>query len=361
MHAVGAMRLGVVWEHGSNAQYRAFQPMRAMSRQGHEVIWPPSTQGEADLSRLQSCDVVHCYRRIDRPTRRVFAELLRRGIPVTYDNDDDFVNLPRESPQYDQVGGVAGRRVFATMVAMARSASCFTTTTDALAARYREAGVERIEVIANALTPDKLRPRTPHQGLVIGWVGGVEHQADIVRIPIASTLERILETHQHVRVEAIGVDLRLTERYRHDEIVAFEELPERIGAWDVAIAPLADIPFNRARSDIKLKEYAASGVPWLASPVGPYVGLGESQGGRLVPDDGWFAAVDRLVTRSREREQLGDAGRAWAERNTIEQVVPRWEQVFANAAGLHRGARSRRVVRLRMPPRGAPRQGGTAS
>ena len=49
---------------------------------------------------------------------------------------------------------------------------------------------------------------------------------------------------------------------------------------------------NRARSNIKLKEYAAAGACWLASPIGPYVGLGEKQGGRLV-------ARRRLARRAR--------------------------------------------------------------
>jgi glycosyltransferase involved in cell wall biosynthesis len=127
------------------------------------------------------------------------------------------------------------------------------------------------------------------------------------------------------------VDLRLPERYRHEEFVPFPDLPGRIGGFDIGIAPLADIPCNWARSDIKLKEYAASGVPWLASPIGPYADLGEEQGGRLVTDDGWFAAVDRLVTHSRERRRLAKKAKRWAKDQTIEGVADRWEQVFATA------------------------------
>jgi len=41
-------------------------------------------------------------------------------------------------------------------------------------------------------------------------------------------------------------------------------------------------------------EYAASDLPWLALPVGPYAGLGEEQGGGLV-DDAWFDALERVV------------------------------------------------------------------
>jgi glycosyltransferase involved in cell wall biosynthesis len=123
--------------------------------------------------------------------------------------------------------------------------------------------------------------------------------------------------------------------------VGFDELPRRIAEWDIGIAPLADIPYNATRSDIKVKEYAACGVPWLASPFGPYSDLGEAQGGRLVHDDGWFEALDRLVARRRERKRLSRKGRAWAKRQTMDAVADRWERLFAEAAGLERSVRTK--------------------
>jgi hypothetical protein len=40
--------------------------------------------------------------------------------------------------------------------------------------------------------------------------------------------------------------------------------------WHAAVAPLADSPFNAAKSDLKLLEYAALGLRTVASAVGPY-------------------------------------------------------------------------------------------
>jgi glycosyltransferase involved in cell wall biosynthesis len=130
-------------------------------------------------------------------------------------------------------------------------------------------------------------------------------------------------------MQLIGVNIGLPERYTHDSFVPFEQLPGRIGGYDIGIAPVADIPYNRTRSDIKVKEYAASGVPWVASPVGPYRSLGEDQGGRLVLDDGWFEALDRLVTRGRERRKLARKARKWAQNQTIEAVASLWERLLA--------------------------------
>jgi glycosyltransferase involved in cell wall biosynthesis len=326
------MRLGAVWIANSNANYRAIDPLNAMVRRGHDVVWPATPDGAADL-RLAGCDIVHVYRRADDQTRRVLAELERGGTAITYDNDDDLTAVPKESPDYRKFGGVTGQRLFAMSVKLARHARVFTTTNEVLEERYRRAGVDRVEVIGNYLAPEMPRPRRPHDGVVIGWVAGIDHQSDVVRIRIADALERVVAKHANVRVECIGLNLALPERYRHDRLVQFRQLPERIGGFDIGIAPLANLPGNWARSDIKLKEYAASGVPWLASPIGPYRGLGEKEGGRLVPDDRWYEALDRLVTSHEERRLLGENALAWARGQTLNAVADRWERVFSEAAG----------------------------
>jgi glycosyltransferase involved in cell wall biosynthesis len=306
--------------------------MKAMEQRGHEIVWPPDEGGKADLRRLIGCDVVHVYRRAAEDTQRALEQLSRGRTAITYDNDDDFTAVPKESPDYPKVGGARGRRIHAMTLEVAKLARSFTTTNELLAEKYRRDGVERVEVIPNTIAPDVSRPRRRHDGIVIGWIGGIDHAADVARIGIADALRRLVAAHEEVQVECIGVNLRLPDRYRHDEFVPFRDLPGRIGGFDIGIAPLADLPGNRVRSDIKVKEYAASGVPWLASPVGPYVGLGEDNGGRVVPDDGWFDALERLATSARERRRLARKGNRWAKRQTIDAVAHRWELVFATAA-----------------------------
>jgi glycosyltransferase involved in cell wall biosynthesis len=326
------MRIGAVWLVNANANYRAIDPLRAMERRGHEVLWPDDPEANPEVRRLATCDVVHVYRRADDEIRPLLTQLTRGGTPFTYDNDDDFTSTPKQSPGYRDVGGLRGQRYFAATVKVARMARAASTTTERLAAKYRDAGVERVEVIPNQLSPDLPRPRNSHPGIVIGWVAALEHRVDVDRLKLGEVLARLLERHPDVRVECIGVNLGLSERYRHDASVAFEDLPRRIAGFDVGIAPLADIPWNWARSDIKVKEYAAAGVPWLASPIGPYRDLGEDQGGRLVPDDGWLEALERLVPHRRERKRLARRGKAWAKRQTIEAVADRWESLLTAAA-----------------------------
>jgi hypothetical protein len=52
-----------------------------------------------------------------------------------------------------------------------------------------------------------------------------------------------------------------------------------------------------------------------------------------VPDDAWFEALERLVTKGRERRRLERKAAKWAKGQTIEAVADRWERVFTEAAG----------------------------
>jgi len=325
------MHLGVVWDPNVNANYRAADPLRAMERRGHSVVWP-GADGAPDATRLADCEVVHVYRRADPKTFGTLSRLARGGTALTYDNDDDYTSVPKGSAMYKRAGGLKGQRMHAATVKMARLADCFTTTNERLGEKYRRGGVERVEVIGNYLEPALPRPRRRHDGVVIGWIAALEHYADATELGIADALARVVAQHPEVRVECIGVDLKLPERYRHDFELDFRELPARIGGFDIGIAPLADLPVNWMRSDIKLKEYAASGVPWLASPIGPYEQLGKAQGGRLVAPGDWFDALSRLVSSGRERRRLGRNAKKWARRQTIDAVADRWEAVFAAAA-----------------------------
>jgi glycosyltransferase involved in cell wall biosynthesis len=336
------MHFGVVWEPTSAAYYRAIGPMQEMEKRGHSVSFPAGPEGEVDLQRLAGCDLVHVYRYSDADNLRLFAELDRGGIALTWDNDDDFINVPKEGPSYKFAGGLAGRRIFTQQLKTARLAQTTITPSGTLAERYRSAGIADVEVVENYLAPHFSRAYSPHLGIVIGWVAGYEHRADTARIGIAQALRQIMSEYDHVRVECIGVDLRLGEegdergRYRHDLLVPFEELPQRISGFDIGIAPLADIPFNHSRSNIKLKEYAASGIPWLASPVGPYAEMGVKQGGRLVPDGQWYEALRWMVVRERERQLLAENAKAWAEKQTMSDVARRWENIFVGAVNKRR-------------------------
>ena len=88
-------------------------------------------------------------------------------------------------------------------------------------------------------------------------------------------------------------------------------------------------------------------MPWLASPIGPYAGMGEQQGGRLVADGDWFQAIDALMSDAEARRLLSQRGLRWAAGETIEAHVDVWERTFEDAIAQARSAARGRAGALR--------------
>lgn len=325
------MRIAVTGDDSPGIIYRANDPLQAMLRRGHSIVWPNNEQNHLDLEQVATCDVLHVYRFRNDKIREIIQTMARdHGVACTWDTDDDYSAYSPEFPSHVMHGPEMMAEVFRESVETAKLAQVATFTSEPLAEVYRAQGVEHVEVIENAARAGFMPPR-PHKGIVIGWIAGGEHVVELRRFELAETLRRIQEAHPQVHVEAYGVDLGLSERYSFTPFVPLDELPRRMAGFDIGLAPLADLRFNHSRSNIKIKEYAAASVAWLASPQPPYLGHGEEQGGRLVPDDGWFEAIDQLVRDPQQRRRLSARGQAWGRSQRIESVADRWEAVFERA------------------------------
>jgi glycosyltransferase involved in cell wall biosynthesis len=318
-----------------NALYRAAIPMTALAAAGHDVQWEWRTKVDFNVAMLESCDVVYIHRLYDELVQRIARHLRAEGVGLWWDNDDDISAVPRNHLIYREVGGSNGAKIVAGMKKLMTIADVVSTPSTVLADRYRSLGVECVRVLENYV-PDAFtrtqRHRPQNGEIVVGWVAGSEHRHDAERLQLREVLQRLVATQPSVAVASVGVNLGLPERYRHTRHVPLHELASTDAEFDVGIAPIVDSPFNRARSDIKLKEYAAVGVPWLASPVGPYEGHGERQGGRLVPDDAWFGELTALVENPRLRSSLAKQAARWGREQTIGRNVAVWDAALREAA-----------------------------
>lgn len=331
-----ALRLAVAAQPTANGRYRAVIPLRELERRGHRVHWPgdPTFRAVGNGGVPQGWDLLHVQQMHDEDALAIIDRVRRAGVAVVWDTDDDISAVRRGSEAYHRLGGRRMiRRHFKQAVAAARAAHLVTTTNEHLAQVYRDEGVEHVAAIENYLAPQDLgHPRRRHQGIVIGITAAGEHEPDLRKMRFAAMLDRLLERRDGIRVVAIGADLRMSShRYTYVRPVEIEDLIPAEAEFDIALAPLRDTGFNRARSNIKLKEYAAAGAMWLASPVGPYVGMGEEQGGLLVEDDDWLDALESLLGDDARRRELTDRARAWAAGQTIRAGAARWQTAFREA------------------------------
>jgi hypothetical protein len=314
--------------------YRSLVPMQALAHRGHTVHVEERDEIR-DPAGLLEFDLVHLSRICHPLLQRLVRALQRRGVAVVWDTDDARLAVVREAARAPGQDGMAAQRFYAALRGIARTVDTVTTPTRPLAEFLATESQREVRVLENRLPPTFTRPQRvmPHEGITIGWHAMPTHTASFEALRLRETLEHLLARHAHLTIIGIGVDLGLTHsrRYAHVPGIAYGELPQQLSICDIAIAPLADTAVNQARSDVKLKEYAAAGIPWLASPIGAYAGLGEQQGGRLVADGDWFAAIEGLMNDADTRRVLGQRGLRWAGSETIEAHVDVWEQTFEDA------------------------------
>jgi Glycosyl transferases group 1 len=331
---LGLVRIAaVVMEQYPSAIYRTWVPMQALAYRGHSVHIEERNVVE-NTAPLFEADVVHFCRCWWGHNERLARRLKERGIAIVWDNDDDFTTVPAEWSGYEGIRGLNGQRLSSSIRSMMRLADVVTAPSEQLAQRYRAVSGAEVRVLENYLPPTFVRPVRGgmHHGITVGCHLTEEHASDFDRLRMRETLERLLARHIALNVVSIGMNLGVrSHRYTAQPYVLYGDLPGVLACIDVGIAPMADTELNRCRSNVKLKEYAGLGVPWLASPVGAYAELGEGQGGRLVADDDWYHAIEQIVLNNDDRSRLAHRARRWAEEERIEAHAERWEEMLGEA------------------------------
>lgn len=196
-----------------------------------------------------------------------------------------------------------------------------------------------------------MTPRWPDpDDILIGWGGSSTHVRDFALCWPA--LQRLLVNRRDVCFASAGIvhhvdDPRLARAERRNQIAGLKWLdmdttpwPEywrRLGWYDVGLAPLEANQFNAAKSWIKILEYAAMGVPFVASaspeyerfsilprlaiaPPGFLVGKGEHA---------WYAALRAITADRAQLRRMQGAARIYARAFTIQEHIGEWADALS--------------------------------
>lgn len=199
-----------------------------------------------------------------------------------------------------------------------------TCSTPWLADRVREWGQPNVTLLPNTVDVAKFTPY-PHTDTaepVVGWVGSVGHRngdLEVLRGSITALAERgEIRLHHSGHFDGYGFfadKVGIDRRYVTVKSLAPPELYPTLLCFDVGVAPLNVIDFNRAKSAIKLLEYSAAGIPWVGTKIDAYEAFRDAIGmGRLAKNPAqWVAHVRALrdpELRAAEGAALRDA--VWA-------------------------------------------------
>lgn len=324
-------------DDGGCGWYRLRWPAENLAREGHDVAVNPDRgyyrdpTGRDPAYLFLDADVA-VVQRITRDIGVEFVQALKdHGHRVVVDVDDDLDSLHDGHPYIPVLSGEG--RSPGNLHEVCRMADVVTCTTPALAERY---GYGKAVVLPNLVPADYLRVRARRKGRPrVGWTGRPISHVDDWRVlgrlgpPVAEAGGAWAAWGQSARFvhDALGVPsaARVTVPFRPLR----SGYPGSVAELTVGVAPLADTVFNRAKSWLKAIEYAALGVPFVASPTPGYEALHGLGAGVLAstPEE-WEGAVCHLLGDDRFRRDLTEAGREVARGLTYEAHAGRWWEAW---------------------------------
>jgi GT2 family glycosyltransferase/glycosyltransferase involved in cell wall biosynthesis len=257
---------------------RMIRPAVALEQAGMANIVMTPNLANIDQMRAMAPDVL-VFQRPNSPELAETIGKLRAALPDTffvYEIDDAFGLVPDDSVHSTFIHS----QTDAHMATIMHLCDVVTTTTKALAARIREFAGEdlQVRVIPNMIfqeefdkltTVRKQARATKGKKLRIGWAGGIGHIPDLKLItPAINQIGNAVEW-VFMALRPDGVDPALIE---YHDAVSTKDYPAKLASLglDVLLAPLVDNGFNRCKSNLKLLDAAALGIPAVASSVTPY-------------------------------------------------------------------------------------------
>ena len=198
-------------------------------------------------------------------------------------------------------------------------------------------GHKNVHLIENCVTvADFSQRRFTGKQPIVGWVGSTNHRSGDLE-ELYGIFNNSFKFHhsghygsENTFAKALGVK---PSRVSKSPMRPPLEYAKMSFCFDIGLAPLSDIEFNYAKSWIKLLEYSASGIPFVASPRPEYVRLVERLGaGRIA-----YEPVDwiRHVAELQDHETRIQEGLLLKERVTelldVTVMADRWLGVVSSA------------------------------
>ncbi len=333
---------GIAHAPDGSGYYRFYLPYKHLGANSRHIVGmaPPGPQpGPLGPAEVEQMDVVA----LQRPAGRNGVLQMERIVghtKIVYETDDDMLQpVPSGLPHLiDEVTRESIRRCL-------RLADAVTVSVPYLAEQIRPYN-ERVYVLPNLVKAGLLSMQRPRRDrLTVGWAAGTSHLIDIVTVaePLREVLDANPQVDMHFMGHDYGPELHRAELesalYRQCRWSNWQpdvgEYYKRVD-FDIAIAPSADVPFNRSKSPIRTLEMGALGIPVVAAnrpPYSDYVLDGKT--GYLVGGKEEFAKrLDELIHDPDARAEMGAAGREQAAGWTIEEGWRKWESAYEQIAGV---------------------------
>jgi glycosyltransferase involved in cell wall biosynthesis len=335
--------LFIARDDGGCGFYRCEQPAKFLTRAG--LANATSVLKHASPQQLMEADLVIVQEMGTIESSNMIKFMEEHGIPFVMEFDDFIHHIsPRNLGGYE-AWNPSTLFVYRAMELTKRSHGIITATGQ-LAREFFPYN-PNIYVMPNYLDKEIWDVPITHRQddkIRIGWAGGNAHADDLHMV--SKVLERIVreydgkvvfETLGMTRQELAGVfpmdpssenpciKCGHEGELHHFPGESYQSYPQVLGSrgWDLAIAPVINNAFGNAKSDLKIKEYAAMGIPVVASDVQPYRDAVKNGAPIRLADNyqEWYEGLMSLIGDKTARELRSREMKAWSEKNWVQDKV----------------------------------------
>lgn len=288
-------------------EYRIIAPMRALNAAGHVQGWETGSYISVPELFRMSPDAIVVQRQVSPEQHALLEQYVRNSKAFrVFEIDDLITNVPIKNPRKSHfVANKELHKHFRKGVGMCHR---LVVSTEYLAETYRGYTDEVVTVpnyVERAVWGDFKPLRRQGAKARVGWAGSVTHHGDldIIIDMVKATVEEVDWVFFGMCPEALKPLIK-----EFHQPVKLEDYPAKLASLnlDLAVAPLEDVPFNHAKSHLRLLEYGVLGYPVICTDITPYKGAYPVT---RVPNKfkDWVDAIREQVSDMDELARRGDA------------------------------------------------------
>lgn len=263
-------------------------------------------------------------------------------IKVVVDIDDWFDNLPETNRAREQtdpeLNKENNRDIYFQIIEQADALIC---STPFLYDFYsKKHPTKPIFMVRNSIDVARWPKRETRRSVpVIGWVGATPWRSrDLEQLaPFFKDylLSRKTTFHHSGHIPSadhaaslLGLDDGQSTTM---QMLPMTQLPGLYVNIDIGIVPLNNVEFNHAKSYLKGLEYAAVGIPFIASHTPEYQYLADAGIGRIARNESeWIKHFDELMEYNMRVDESELNKEILIEKFSIESHASQWESVYSN-------------------------------
>lgn len=262
------------------------------------------------------------------PYLPAFAERILQILGVKYiaDYDDAIFH------NYDQSRNPLIRNFLGNKIGKVMKYSRVTVAGNQYLADYAvKSGAGKVEIIPTVIDLNRYSVKrdsiSENENFVVGWIG-TKTTFEKHLLPCKKWIKEIQEKDPDIEFHIIGIteDMDLGNHIRYIPWTEKTEV-EGILKMDIGIMPLEDSLWERGKCAYKLIQYAACGIPGIASDVGMNreVTIQNETGFLVSSDEEWINRIFELKNNREERKLLGmNARKLVEEKYCIQVTAERW-------------------------------------